>query len=167
MRFIATFLISLVIGACSGHTSISTMAECANDGSGGDGCVNNQAALKVEPLFSSRKNRGKTCGDRIKAEEVMVIDMESPEGKASLEKVGPYVLLTESLLSIESRGSMVKTVKAATDSAASRGCNLLLAGPFVSDSIKTDRAGTSSSGNYDSPVRLQKYLLIRMARVQE
>ena len=68
MRFIATVIISLVIGACSGHTSTTTTAECVNAGSGGDACVNDQDALKVFTL-NSRRSGGAYCGDRIKAEE--------------------------------------------------------------------------------------------------
>lgn len=160
MRFVAMFIISLLIGACSGHTSTTT----AESGSGGDGSVNDQDASKAVTL-KSRRSGGRYCGDRIKAEEVLVIDMESPGGQASLEQAGPYELLTESLISIESRGSMVNTMKAATDSAASRGCNLLLTGPVVSDSLKTESTGLASSGG--SPDRLRKYLLVRMARIQE
>jgi hypothetical protein len=171
MRFLTIFVISLMIGACSAHTSKTTMAVCANDGSGGDGCVNNQASLKVDPLFDSRRRQGKTCGDRIKAEEVLVIDMESPGGKASLEKAGPYVLLTESLLGLENKGSKVKSMKAAADAAASRGCDLLLTGPLASDSWRTNSMGVAPNGNpngnYDSPVKVKKYLLVRMAKLQK
>jgi hypothetical protein len=161
MRIFTTLIIGLVIGASGGYTSTATAAE---SGSKGEGSANHQDASKAV-ILKSRRYGGPYCGDRVKAEEVLVIDLESPEGQASLEQAGPYELLTEPWISIESKGSMMNTKSAAIDSAASRGCNLLLTGPVVSDSMKTDSTGLASSGG--SPDRLQKYLLVRMARLEK
>lgn len=72
---------------------------------------------------------GPYCGDRIKADEVIVIDLSTHDGQARLEQAGTYELFTNSLISIRSAGSMIQTLRATTNSAASRGCDLLLTGP--------------------------------------
>ena len=169
MKLITMLITCLLIAACSSQTSSVTAAECGDRGSGGDGCISDQDGSMAVSL-RSRRYGGPSCGDRIKADEVMMIDLSTPEGQAQLEQAGSYVLLTESMISIRSKGSRVQTVKAATDSAASRGCDLLLTGSVEEERTRTAGSGalnTNANGRYGAPVGMKKYLLVRMAKLQE
>ncbi len=159
----ALIITSLIISACSGSSSSLSRADCPDTGSPGGDCSNNQPDSNIV-FLKSRRYGGQYCGDRIKVDEVLLIDLQSPEGKTMLEQAGPYKLLTESPIGIKSRGSQVQTLRAATKSAASRGCNLLLTGPVKGVSWKTDNTGL-----YDpaSTSRLERYLLVRMAKLQD
>ena len=163
MKLYAGLAIGLFVAACSAGTSSLYGPECADTGAANGGCTHEGIDSNIV-FLKSRRYGGRYCGDRIKPDEVRVIDTESPGADALLEQAGPHVLLTEAPIGIESRGSQVATMKAAINSAASRGCNLLLTGPIESASWRSDSTGSTRPA---ATSRLERYLLVRMAKLQD
>lgn len=152
----------VLITACSSAPTSLSNEMCAEDGK----CINGLTDSEIV-LLKNRRRGGAYCGDRVKVDEVLVIDMEKPEDASLLEQAGPYDLLTEAMIGIESRGSNMQSINDATHSAASRGCDILLVGSVYSRKLKLGGVGTpNSTGSPGTPTRTAKYLLVRMGKLK-
>ena len=83
-------------------------------------------------VFATAHAAERTCGERIQAGDVLVVDLEpfvdqEDQFYAELnEKAGDAVLVTQEPVRVRSRGSVARTTKSARESAATLGCDLVV-----------------------------------------
>jgi len=147
---------SFLVSNCGGTAPSKTERRCEPTFIGGEVSLSD-GSFSCSRALTSREVPA--CGDRITVDEVQTVDLEDSDHKLEtlLAQIGPFDLLTESPIAINSRGSTVQTIKSAKALAAARGCNLMLVGPFQTTRAKYKNPTNQQGGSQV----LKRYMLVQ------